>query len=157
MTKRADPRRIVVGADVLAADVFIDGKARAVMDILRAHDWIEVAASDHLLSHAEATINRLGERSLATAWRDRIERLVVPTEHPPEDHPGLASAYAAGAAHLLSYDDRLTSVDAGLAMRRAMPISIRTPPAFLAVFDPETVFEATFDEPYPGPDRDPRG
>ncbi|HMB50092.1 MAG TPA: hypothetical protein VKM69_05475, partial [Natronoarchaeum rubrum] len=51
-----DPARIVAGADVLAADALVGGPARAALDHVRSHSWIDLVASDHLLDDAEAVI-----------------------------------------------------------------------------------------------------
>jgi len=154
--KRPDPTRIVADVDVLLCDLFIDGEARSAMDRIRAHSWIELFASDHLIDRTVTAIEHLGDESLADAWRARFIRSCSLVEHPPEDTPALASAYAAGAGHLLSMDPRLRSPETGLAMRSAMPISIRDPRAFLRVYDPASLHEAVIGGPYPGADRDPR-
>ena len=60
--------------------------------------------------------------------------------------PGLLLPCAVGEA-IWSY---LLAVDAG-AVEGALPSRIA------GLFDPERVYPAVFDEPYPGPDRDPRG
>jgi hypothetical protein len=44
----------------------------------------------------------------------------------------------------------------GLAIQPRVSLSIRTPEAFVATFDPASLYEAINDEPYPGPDRPPR-
>jgi hypothetical protein len=77
-------------------------------------------------------------------------------EHPPEDHPGLAAAYRGEATHLLSYDDALRSAKTGLSIQPHADLSVRPPDAFARLFDPEALYEATHDDAYPGPDRDPR-
>lgn len=156
MARRAEATRIVADADVLAADVFVDGAARAAMDLIRGHGWLELVASEALLDDADAVIERLGDRPLADAWRSLIEGRCRLVEHPAGDHPGLASAYAGAAGHLLSYDGRLATVEAGVAMRQAMPLSVRTPDAFVRVVDVEALYESVFDAAYPGPDADPR-
>ena len=38
-----------------------------------------------------------------------------------------------------------------------MQVSVRTPDAFAALFDAQSLYEATHDDAYPGPDCDPRG
>lgn len=152
MPKTAEATRLVADADVLAAELFIDGPAREVLDLIRTHTWLELVASERLLTETTEVIRRLGDASLAAMWRAEIEPTVTLVDHPSRDHPALASAYAAEAAHLLTYDTQLTSTSTGVAMRRAMPISVRTPDAFLAVVDIASLYEATFDEEYPGPD-----
>lgn len=154
--ERPDPARIVADADVLAADLLVGGPAREAMDLIRSHSWVELVASDPLLSDAEAVIATLADRDLASDWRERIERLRIPVDHPPGDHPGLASAYRTNAAHLLTFDEGLTGASAGMEINRRISLSIRTPNAFLAVFDPAQLYPAVVGGTYPGPDRDPR-
>ena len=151
-----DPTRIVADADVLAADLLVGGNARAALDHVRRHDWLTLAASEQLLDDAESVIETLADPDLATAWRDRIGADTETVEHPPEDHPGLASAYRGEAGHLLSYDDSLRSAKTGLSIQPHADLSIRPPDAFARLFDAESLYEATHDDAYPGPDRDPR-
>jgi hypothetical protein len=124
--------------------------------VVRGHSWIDLLASDPLLADAEQVIARLADDALATAWRARIERERVAVEHPDGDHPGLASAYRGGAAHLLSLDATLSGADAGVALRGRVSVSVREPTAFLAVFDPAKLYPTAVGGTYPGPDRDPR-
>lgn len=152
----ADPTRIVADADVLAADLLVGGAARDALDSIRRHSWLTLVGSEHLLADAEAVIATLTEESLATAWRDRIDRLCELVEHPEEDHPALASAYRGGAGHLLSYDEQLRSVQTGADLRRLMDTSVREPRAFATVFDAAALYESLEGDTYPGPDRDPR-
>lgn len=146
----------MVDTDCLVADLFVDGDARRVMDLVRSHTWLRLYASEHLIEEAADVIEHLAEPSLADAWRDRFEQMIERVDHPSEDHPAMASAYAGQTAHLISYDERLGSAQVGLSMRKAMPISIRSPRAFLSVFDPESLYESLFEEPYPGPDHGSR-
>ncbi|MFD1647194.1 DUF7384 family protein [Haloarchaeobius litoreus] len=148
--------RVVADADVLAADVCCGGASRAAMDHVRRHDWVTLVASDHLLDDAEAVLSELTDASLAADWRERIEAEREPVDHPATDHPGLASAYRGQAAHLLSFDEGLGSVDAGANLNRRMSLSVRTPDAFARLFDAESLYEAVVGGEYPGPDRDPR-
>lgn len=150
------PARIVADADVLAADLFVDGDARRALDIVREHSWLTLVASDRLLDDAEAVISTLGDADLAAAWCDRIEDLREPVEHPVDDHPGLASAYRGGAMHLLSFDERLGSVQAGANLQGRVPLSVRHPKAFATLFDAESLYREVVGGDYPGPDRDPR-
>lgn len=152
----ADPTRIVADADVLAADLLVGGAARDALDAIRSHSWLTLVASDHLLADAEAVIATLTEDALADAWRAKVTELCELIEHPEEDHPALACAYRGNAAHLLSYDEQLASVQAGANLRQVMDTSVREPRAFATVFDAAALYEAVEDEPYPGPDRDPR-
>ncbi|QGN08043.1 hypothetical protein Hrd1104_12550 [Halorhabdus sp. CBA1104] len=151
----SDPTRFVADADVLAADLLVGGQARQAMARIRAHDWLTLLASDALLADAAALIADIAGQSLATDWRARIERERHSVTHPDGDHPALASAVAGDAGHVLSFDEQLTGAQAGVALRR-YTVSVRSPAAFLAVFDAQSLYEATVGGDYPGPDRDPR-
>jgi len=150
------PTRIVADADVLAADVCLDGEARAALDLLRQHSWTTLVASGQLLDDAEAVIESVGGESLAADWRERIEAWREPVDQPPGDHPAVASAYRGGAMHLLAFDAELTGSAAGAALHNRFPVSVRQPDAFTLLFDPESLYEAELSGAYPGPDRDPR-
>jgi predicted nucleic acid-binding protein len=148
--------RVVADADVLAADLLVGGAAREALDHVRRHSWLTLVASDHLLDDAEAVIADLGDETLAAGWREQIEGLREPVDHPPDDHPALASAYRGGAGHLLTFEAELTSPATNSAMQPYADVSIRPPDAFARLFDPESLYEHVHEEPYPGPDRDPR-
>jgi predicted nucleic acid-binding protein len=153
------PARVVADADVLACDLLVDGDARRALDHVRSHSWVTLVASDHLLDEAEAVIRdrtAASDPDLAADWRTKVESLRQPVEHPAGDHPALASAYAGGAMHLLSFDESLGSAGAGMALRKHVPVSVRPPDAFAALFDPESLYPEVGDGEYPGPDRDPR-
>ncbi|SEO92667.1 hypothetical protein SAMN04487948_10817 [Halogranum amylolyticum] len=150
------PARVVADADVLAADLFVDGDARRALDLVRQHSWLTLVASDALLDDAAAVIETLGDAGLASDWREEIEELRDPVDHPDGDHPGLASAYRGGAMHLLSFDERLGSVQAGANLKGRVPLSIRHPKAFATLFDAESLYREVVGGDYPGPDRDPR-
>lgn len=163
----AEPTRVVADADVLAADVVLGGAAREALDAVRGHSWIDLLASDPLLADAQSVIatvvsGRLGEGTapdpdgLADDWAERVREERVEVRQPPGDHPGLASAYRGGAAHLLSFDERLTSARAGLAVQPHAALSTRRPEAFAAVFDAAALYGMAVGGDYPGPDRDPR-
>jgi hypothetical protein len=152
----ADPARVVAAADVLAADLLAGGAARDALDCVREHSWMALVASDPLLEDAQATIAELADPDLAADWRTRVERERDRVEHPDGDHPGLASAYRGDAAHLLTYDEGLGSAAANLSLQSHLQVSIRTPHAFASLFDPASLYEATHDRSYSGPDRDPR-
>lgn len=154
--READPTRIVADADVLAADLLVGGNAREALDHVRAHSWLDLIASDPLLADAEAVIAALADEGLAAAWRERVEDLRVRVEHADGDHPALASAYAGGAAHLLTTDGDLASAQANLSLQSRLAVSVRPPDAFARLFDPESLYAATQGGEYPGPDRDPR-
>jgi hypothetical protein len=157
MTDRPDPARVVADADVLAADLLVGGPAREALDVVRGHSWVELVASDALLADVEAVVVDLADPDLATVHRERLARERVAVDHPDGDHPGLASAYRGGAAHLLSFDENLGSAAAGAAINRRIPLSVRSPGAFLAVFDPAALYPEVEGGEYTGPDRDPRG
>jgi predicted nucleic acid-binding protein len=151
-----DPTRIVADADVLAADLLVGGDARRALDTVREHSWLTLVASDELLDDAEAVVADLAAESLAADWRERVEAWREPVEQTPGDHPGLASAHAGTAAHLLSFDERLTSATGGANLRAHVDVSVRTPRAFAAVFDAERLWPEIGAGEYPGPDTDPR-
>lgn len=148
--------RVTADADVLAADLLVGGDARTALDHVRRHDWVVLVASEPLLDDAAAVIADLADESLAADWRERVSEDCRVVEHPPEDHPGLAAAYRGEATHLLSYDDALRSAKTGLSIQPHADLSVRPPDAFARLFDPEALYEATHDDAYPGPDRDPR-
>ncbi|MFB6155728.1 MAG: hypothetical protein ABEJ22_07510 [Haloferacaceae archaeon] len=151
------PARIVADADVLAADLLVGGASRRALDHVRSHSWLELAASDALLDDAEAVVAELADPALAADWRERAAALRTPVDHPAGDHPALASAYHGGAMHVLTLDRRLLGARAGMHLRGRMDVSVRSPDAFDAVFDAESLYGAVVGGDYPGPDRDPRG
>ncbi|WP_380678416.1 DUF7384 family protein [Salinigranum sp. GCM10025319] len=155
-TTDPSPARVVADADVLAADLLVGGPSRAALDHLRRHSWTTLVASDALLDDAEAVVERAADASLAADWRERVEAWREPVDHPDGDHPGLASAYRGGAMHLLSFDDRLASPQAGAALQGRVPLSVRHPHAFATLFDAESLYREVVGGAYPGPDRDPR-
>jgi hypothetical protein len=142
---------------VLAADLLVGGPAREALDVVRGHSWVELVASDALLADVEAVVADLADPDLAATHHERLARERVAVDHTDGDHPGLASAYRGGAAHLLSFDENLGSAAAGAAINRRIPLSVRSPGAFLAVFDPAALYPEVEGGEYTGPDRDPRG
>ncbi len=150
------PARVVADADVLAADLLCGGAARDALDLVRAHSWVTLAASDPLLTDAQTVIARLTDTDLAEAWRERIDGLRTRVEHSPNDHPALASAAAGEAAHVLSFDDSLRRAKTGVRIREHVATSVKHPRGFCRRFDPETLYPAVVSGEYPGPDRDPR-
>jgi len=152
----SDPTRVAADADVLVADLLVGGSAREALDHLRAHAWTTLVASDPLLDDAEATIATLADAGLAADWRERVEAWRESVEHPPGDHPALASAYRGGAAHLLTYDEDLRSAATGAALKPHVSVSVRPPDAFARLFDAASLYAAVEGGDYPGPDRDPR-
>lgn len=153
----ADPTRVVADADVLAADLLCGGAARAALDLVREHSWVTLVASDELLADARATIAALADDVLAADWRDRVDTDCERVTHADGDHPGLASAAAGRAAHLLTLDTDLVGARSNLAVQPHLRVSIRSPRAFVSSFDAAALYTATHDGEYPGPDRDPRG
>ncbi|ELY51328.1 DUF7384 family protein [Natronorubrum bangense] len=156
MPDQPNPARVVADADVLAADLLVDGDAREALDHVRRHSWVELVASDPLLEQTERLVTTLADPELAADHRVRLEADRVAVDHPEGDHPALASAYRGGAAHLLSYDDGLGSAQAGLSLQSYVAVSVRPPDAFARLFDPESLYEAVEGGTYPGPDCDPR-
>jgi hypothetical protein len=150
------PARLVADADVLAADLFRDGHAREALDIVRAHSWVELAASDPLLADAHALIEHLADPDLADAWRERVEDCRVHVEHPPGDHPALASAAAGNAAHVLSFNGTLRTAETGVRIREHVATSVKHPAGFCGLFDPTKLHPTVVGGAYPGPDRGPR-
>lgn len=150
------PERVVADADVLVADLLVGGAAREALDELRRHSWTILVASDALVDDAAAVVTALSDASLASDWYATVVDWREPVEHPPEDHPALASAYQGGAMQVLSLDEQLTSAAAGTTLKGRVQMSIRTPRAFATVFDAERLYPTVVDGEYPGPDRDPR-
>lgn len=150
------PARVVADADVLAADLLIDGAAREALDELRRHGWTTVLASDPLVDDAEAAITDLADSALAAAWRERVTAWREPVSHPAGDNPALGSAYRGGAMHVLTFDDRLRSAKAGATLGGDLTVSARHPEAFAALFDAASLYPEVVGGSYPGPDRDPR-
>ncbi|MUV58550.1 hypothetical protein SAMN04487947_3031 [Halogeometricum rufum] len=150
------PARVVADADVLAADLLVDGDARDALDHLRAHSWTTLVASDPLLDDAESVVAELADAELAADWRTRVEAWRDPVSHPAGDHPALGSAYRGGAMHVLTFDGRLTSARAATTLGGRFPVSVREPRAFATLFDAASLYEEVVGGDYPGPDADPR-
>ena len=148
--------RVVADADVLAADLLVGGAAREALDRVRAHSWVTLVASEPLLSDAEAVVAELSDPSLAADWRTTVAALAELVEHPPGDHPALASAYHGDARHVLSFDETLLSAAGGVAVRARVETSVKRPAAFARLFDPAVLYPTVVGGEYPGPDRDPR-
>lgn len=151
-----DPTRIVADVDVLAADVLIGGPARKALDILRSHSWLTLVATEQLLAETETIISEFTTDDVALAWRAKVEELAHVVDQPPDDHPALAAAYHGNAAQILSFDENLRSARTGAMLKPHVTTSIRSPDAFLVIFDPEGVYPAVVGGEYPGPDRNPR-
>ncbi|WP_049921612.1 DUF7384 family protein [Halopiger djelfimassiliensis] len=156
MPDRPNPTRVVADPAVLAADLLVGGDARAALDHVRRHSWVDLVASDPLLERTERLVTTLADAELAADHRARLEAERVPVDHPEGDHPALASAYRGEAAHLISDDESLTSAKAGLTLQPRVSVSVRPPDAFARLFDPESLYEAVEGGEYPGPDCDPR-
>ena len=152
-----NPARFVADADVLAADLLVGGPAREALDLARDHSWVTLVASDALLDDAQAVIEQCATPGLAADWREHAEQLREPVDQPEGDHPALASAYNGDAVHLLSFDERLGSAQAGASLRKHMDVSVREPRAFVTLFDPESLYEVVVGGEYPGPDQESRG
>lgn len=148
--------RVVADADVLAADLLLGGDARSALDLVRAHSWVDLLASGSLLDEAEAVIEEVSEPALAGDWRTTVESLVTLVEHPPGDHPAFATALHGDARHVLSFDPDLQSAGAGTAIRARVETSVKSPAAFVTLFDPAAVYPTVVGGTYPGPDLEPR-
>lgn len=148
--------RIVADADVLVADLLVGGAARETLDHLRQHSWLTLVATETLLDDAEAVIAELADGSLAGDWRRHVDQWACVVDQPEGDHPALAAAYRGDALQVVSLDERLLSAKAAATLGGRMDVSVRPPDAFVRLFDPESVYELVFEEPYPGPDSDPR-
>lgn len=151
-----DPTRVVADADVLAADLLVGEKSREALDHVRRHSWMTLVASPPLLDDAQAVIARLADDALAAGWRQKIETLVEHVDHPAGDHPALAAAYHGHAAHVLTYDETMLTTRTNAATKRFVETSFKPPGGFARLFDPERLYPEVSDEPYPGPDQDPR-
>jgi hypothetical protein len=151
-----DPAAFAADADVLAADLFVDGDAREALDVARTHDWVTLVASEPLLDDTEAVVRALGDDDLAAEWRAKAESLATLVDHPEGDQPALSAAVHGGAAHVLSMDDRLQSAATGAALSGRVDVSVKSPAGFARLFDPETLYPTVVGGEYPGPDRDPR-
>ncbi len=151
-----NPARIVADTDVLVADLLVGGNSRETMDIVREHSWVELVASDELLSDAEWTIRELADDELARDWRETIEALRIEVGQSPGDHPALASAHAGNAAHIISYDDDLRSAKTAATLQGRISVSVKRPDGFVELFDPKSLYDVVVGGKYPGPDRDAR-
>lgn len=148
--------RVVADVDVLAADLFLDESARAALDIVRSHSWITLLASESLINETTTLIEQRSSNTLAERWAHKIQQLTTIVEHPPRDHPALASAIRGNAAHVLSHDPTMSSAQTGAALQSHGNISVKPPDAFVRLFDPQTAYEHITGTEYPGPDRPPR-
>lgn len=152
----ADPTRVVCDADVLAADLLVGGASRTAVETVLRHDWLTLVASEALLDDAECVVSEVAGDDLASDWRGAVAEECAMVDHAAGDHPGLAASYRGDAAHLLSLDAELTSTRTGVSLKPRVDLSVRTPDAFVSIFDPDALYEATQGGEYTGPDRPPR-
>lgn len=152
-----DPTRVVADVDVLVADLLVGGAARDALDLVRAHSWLVLVGTEALLDESEAVIAELTDDSLARDWRERIDAEIEYVTPEARGHPAFVAAHASSAATILSLDEQLQSASVGAAIRSRLTTSIKSPDAFSSMVDPASLYEAIFEEPYPGADRDPRG
>ena len=156
MPNRPDPTRVVADGDVLAADLLVGGQARAALDHVRRHSWVDLVVSEPLLTATERLVTDLADSDLAAAHRAQLEADAICVSHPEEDYPALAAAYRGRAAHLLAFNPQLQSAKTGVQLQSRVAVSVRSPDAFAHLFDPESLYEAVVGGSYPGPDCDPR-
>ncbi|MFB6186889.1 MAG: hypothetical protein ABEI86_08495 [Halobacteriaceae archaeon] len=151
-----DKTTFVIDSDVLIADLLIDGKARQALDLLRSHSWITVSISPELITECTTVLAEFIDDAVVNAWEEKITTFgncVTPTA---TGNRALACAKEADAAHVITYDQRLLGVKAGVNMKPYVETSVKTPDSFLSIFEPEQLYEAVYDSPYEGPDQDPR-
>ena len=156
MADRPDPTRVVADADVLAADLLVGDAARDALDLIRSHSWMTLVASESLIDDAEAVIATLATPDVAGDWREKIESFATIVTHPSGDHPALAATLHGRAARVLTFDESLTSARAGVTIRQHVATSLTSPDAFVATFNPESLYASAREGDYPGPDRNPR-
>ncbi len=147
--------RVVADADVLAADLFLDASARSALDLIRSHSWITLLASDILIDQTTILIDQLSSSTLADHWAHKIRQHTTIVDHPTSDHPALATAIRGNTAHVLSHNPKLTSAKTGAALQSHGPTSVKSPEAFVRLFNPKTAYEHITGTEYPGPDRPP--
>ena len=152
MNEPPDPARVVADADVLAADLFIDGASRDALDLLRSHSWLELVVTEALIEDTKVLISDLAESGLADDWERWVRTCGTVFEPSIGGHSALVAAHAGNAATVLSLDDRLLSAQAGVAIRPHVTTSIKSPTAFCKLVDPSSLYETLFADSYPGPD-----
>lgn len=150
-----DPTRVVADADVLAADLLVGGSPRDALDILRSHDWMVLVGTETLLDDAQAIIADLADASLAADWRERVEADMDVVDPSARGNPAFVAAHESSAATILSMDETLQSAGVGATIRPRLATSIKSPAAFARMVDPPSLYEAVFEEDYPGADREP--
>lgn len=151
-----DVAAVVADADVLAADLLVEGPARDALDIVRAHSWMTLLASELLLDDATAVIQAVSDAGLAADWREKITEFATIVDHAAGDHPAIAAAYHGGARHILSFDEQLHGAAAAVTIRDQVETSVKHPAGFVRLFDAESLYTEVVGGDYPGPDRDPR-
>ncbi len=151
-----DPTRVVADVDVLAADLFVDGDARAALDIVRSHSWLTLILTESLLEETAAVIATLADDRLAADWRTTAATAGIVVEPTHEGHPALVAAADGNAATILSHDERFQRAATGAAIRPYLATSVKSPASFCHLVDPSSLYGVVADGPYPGPDRDPR-
>ena len=127
--------RVVVDSEVLAEDAKGEKSAKVAMEIIRECQWIVLVASIPLLDEAQKMVEMELGMELAKKWRVSTESVCEIVDHPKRDHPALASAYMGNAQHIISRDQRLTSVKAGVAIRAKVETSVKKPEAFVNLFE----------------------
>ena len=136
MTERPDPMRIVADVDVLAADLLVDGTAREAMSMIRESATLSAVCSEELLSESREIIATLGDPTLAAAWERRARADFDIVEMRGDGHGALLTAAAGRAGTVLSHDEALQSVAAGVAIREHIETSVKSPDAFVSLVDP---------------------
>ena len=156
MSDRPDPTRVVADVDVLVADLFVDGDARAALDLVRSHSWLTLIVTDRLLDETAAVITSLADDRLATDWRATTAADATVVEPTRTGHPALEAAAAGQASTILSHDERFQRAATGAAIRPHLATSVKSPGAFRHLVRPASLYDVVADGSYPGPDRDPR-
>lgn len=135
MTDSPDPTRVVADADVLAADLLVDGDARVALNRIRDSETLTLVVTEGLLSDARGIVADLGDPSLATDWERRARADFSLVEPTLSGHPALVAAEAGNAATLLSHDERLQGAAAGVAIRQHVDTSVKSPGAFVSLLE----------------------
>lgn len=149
-TEEPDPARVVVDADVLVADVFVDGSAREALDLLRDHSWLTLVLTEQLIADAVSVIASLADSALAETWEAVIRSEAEIVQPRLSGHPALTAAAGGNAASVLSLDERLLTPTAGAAIRPRLPTSVKSPDAFVTTVDPASLYEALEGGEYTG-------
>lgn len=139
MSEHPDPTRIVADSDVLAADLLVGGSARKALDMIRTHEFLSLITTDTILLETQRIIEALADADLAEDWgsRARVEFTVIKPSG--GGHPAFEAAATSNAATVLSLDERLQSMRAGVAIRDHVATSVKSPQAFVAMVDPKAL------------------